>query len=182
MTTANLVTLIRVVSIPFFLSALLYSNYKLAFFLFLFASLTDSLDGFIARFYHQKTVLGTVMDPIADKLLLSTAFICLAIPREGESYVIPAWVTILVLSRDILIIIWVLIQFLIFDSSFERFMPSTWGKITTTLQISYAVAVLLKNSFGLPLIILYSTMYLVVLFTVISGVHYLWRSKVVDAK
>lgn len=180
MTTANLITLIRIIAVPFFLLSILYKDYKLAFFLFLFAGITDSLDGFIARFFHQKTRLGAVLDPIADKVMLSTAFIALAIPREGESYIIPIWVTILILSRDILIVIFVVVQFLIFDSSLENFMPSIWGKITTTMQIAYALAVLLKNSFGLPLGIVETAMWAVVLFTVVSGTHYLWRSRDIE--
>jgi cardiolipin synthase (CMP-forming) len=182
LTTANLITLIRIIAIPFFLVAILYKDYRLAFFLFSFAGLTDSLDGFIARFFHQKTRLGAVMDPIADKLLLSTAYISLAIPREGESYIIPIWLTIFILSRDIIIIIFVVIQFLIFDSSLENFMPSFWGKLTTTFQISYAVAVLLKNSYGLPLQIVNLAMWLVVVFTAISGIHYLWRSRDIEVQ
>jgi cardiolipin synthase (CMP-forming) len=180
LTTANLVTLIRILAIPFFLVAVLYSDYKLAFFLFLFAGFTDSLDGFIARFFHQKTQLGAVMDPIADKLMLSTAYIALAIPREGESYIIPIWLTILILSRDILIIMFVVVQFLIFDSSFEKFMPSIWGKITTTFQISYVLAVLFKNSFGLWIQVVDISMWLVVIFTLISGINYLWRSRDIE--
>lgn len=180
MTTANLITLIRIIAIPFFLVSILYKDYRLAFFLFLFAGFTDSLDGFIARFFHQKTKLGAVMDPIADKLMLSTAYIALAIPREGENYIIPIWLTILILSRDILIVIFVVIQFLIFDSSFENFMPSVWGKITTTLQIAYALAVLFMNSFGLPAAIVNSLMWSVVVFTIISGIHYLWRSRDIE--
>jgi len=146
----------------------------------MFAGFTDSLDGFIARFFHQKTKLGAVMDPIADKLMLSTAYIALAIPREGESYIIPIWLTVLILSRDIVIVLFVLVQFLIFDSSLENFMPSIWGKITTTLQIAYALAVLLKNSFGLPLVVVDVGMWSVVIVTLISGVHYLWRSRDIE--
>jgi len=174
------VTLIRIIAIPFFLIAILYKDYKLAFFLFTFAGVTDSLDGFIARFFHQKTRLGAVLDPIADKLMLSTAYIALAIPREGESYIIPIWITILILSRDIVIVLFVLVQFLIFDSSLENFMPSIWGKITTTAQIAYALAVLFKNSFGLPLAVVSTGMWAVVVFTLISGIHYLWRSRDIE--
>ncbi len=180
MTTANLITLIRIIAVPFFLVSILYKDYKLAFFLFLFAGITDSLDGFIARFFHQKTRLGAVMDTIADKLMLSTAYIALAIHREGESYIIPIWLTILILSRDILIVIFVVIQFLIFDSSLENFMPSVWGKITTTMQIAYALAVLFMNSFGLPAAIVGALMWSVVVFTIISGTHYLWRSRDIE--
>ena len=85
MTVANLITLLRVVLIPFFLVALLYQDYRIAFFIFLLAGFTDSLDGFIARFFKQKTKLGAVMDPIADKLMLATAYISLAIPQMGNN-------------------------------------------------------------------------------------------------
>lgn len=182
MTVANLVTLFRVVLIPFFLAALLYQNYEIAFFIFLCAGISDSLDGFIARFFKQKTMLGAIMDPIADKLLLATAYITLAIPQRGEAYIIPIWVTILILSRDILIIVFVIIQFLFFDSEFEQFMPSIWGKITTTFQISYAVGVLFFNAFYLPLVIVNYLMWFTVGFTLISGFHYLWRTTKIEVK
>lgn len=180
MTVANLITLLRVVLIPFFLVALLYQDYKIAFFIFLLAGFTDSLDGFIARFFRQKTKLGAVMDPIADKLMLATAYISLAVPQKGEAYIIPLWVTILVLSRDIVIIIFVIIQFLFFDSDIQHFMPSIWGKITTTVQISYAVGVLYLNAFFLPEIVINYFMWLVVFFTLISGFHYLWRTRKIE--
>jgi len=177
LTVANLITLLRIVLIPFFLVALLYQNYKLAFIIFLCAGISDSLDGFIARFFKQKTMLGAIMDPIADKLLLATAYIALAFPQEGEAYTIPIWITILVLSRDILIILFVIIQFLFFDSQFEKFMPSIWGKITTTVQISYALSVLLFNAFYFPVIFVNFLLWIVVGFTLLSGFHYLWRTR-----
>lgn len=182
MTVANLITLIRVVLIPFFLAALLYGDFKTAFFIFLFAGFTDSLDGFIARFFNQKSVLGSVMDPVADKLLLSTAFICLTIPRSGEVYVIPIWVTLLTFSRDFLIVLFVLIQVLFFDTEIKNFMPSFWGKCTTTVQIAFIISVMLRNSYGLNEILVDVLLFGVVGFTLLSGFHYLWRTRNIEAK
>jgi len=182
LTVANLITLLRVVLIPFFLVALLYQDYKIAFFIFLCAGISDALDGFIARFFKQKTQLGAIMDPIADKLMLATAFISLAVPQKGEAYIIPIWVAVLVLSRDVVIIIFVIIQFLFFDAEIKHFMPSIWGKITTTLQISYAVGVLFFNAFSLPIEVINYLMWLVVAFTLISGFHYLWRARKIEVQ
>lgn len=180
MTVANLITLLRLLSVPFFLASLLYGNFKAALFIFLFGGVTDSLDGFIARFFNQKSVLGAVLDPLADKILLSTAFILLTIERPSEVYVIPLWVTILVLSRDIVIIMFVIIQFLFFDADIKNFLPSIYGKCTTTFQISFIIAVLIKNTYGIEKWIVDSFLILVVVFTLISGFHYLWRNRNIE--
>lgn len=180
MTVANVITLLRVILIPFFLASILYENHKIAFFIFLFAGISDSLDGFIARFFNQKSHLGAVMDPIADKLLLDTAFIALTIPHKGDTYTVPIWVTLLVLSRDFFIILFVLIQFLFFEPTIEKFMPSIWGKITTTVQIFFVILVLLRNSFGFHEDVVDVFLWLTVIFTLISGFHYLWRSTKIE--
>ena len=124
----NLLTLLRLFSLPFLVIAILDGHWKSAFALMMFAGVSDGFDGLIARKFHQQTTLGLYLDPIADKLLLSTLFITLTIIGD-----IPRYVTILVFSRDFGIL---LISILLFATNTLRdFRPSFLGKINTFLQI-----------------------------------------------
>jgi cardiolipin synthase (CMP-forming) len=138
----NLLTVTRLFILPFLVIAVLANNYPLAFGLFVLAGLSDMLDGLLARWLQQKTTLGLYLDPIADKLLLSTLFIVLT--HQG---LIPRYVTVLVFSRDLGIL---LISTLLFATGTLRdFRPSLLGKLNTVVQIVGVVTVMLNQLFGL---------------------------------
>jgi cardiolipin synthase len=134
----NLLTLLRLFILPFLVIEILDNNFPVAFALFLVAGLTDGLDGLLARWLSQRTTLGQYMDPIADKLLLSTLFVVLT-----HATLIPRYVTVLVFSRDLGIL---LISTLLFATGTMRdFRPSILGKCNTLIQILGVVSVLLER-------------------------------------
>ena len=104
---ANWITLVRIVLVPWFAILLINGDFNQALWIFLAAAFSDALDGFVARMFSQKTRLGSYLDPIADKLMLSTAFITLAVLQQ-----IPGWLAVIVISRDVIIIIGVAVLFL----------------------------------------------------------------------
>lgn len=128
----------RLFILPFLVITILDNNYPAAFGLFVLAGITDALDGLLARWLSQRTTLGQYMDPIADKLLLSTLFIVLT-----HAGLIPRYVTVLVFSRDLGIL---LISTLLFATGTLRdFRPSLLGKLNTLVQILGIVSVLLER-------------------------------------
>lgn len=165
----NLLTLLRICVMPFLVAAVLEGHYGLGFWLFVGAGLTDALDGTLARLLKQRTMLGQYLDPVADKLLLSTLFIVLT-----HKALIPVTVTVLVFGRDLGIL---MVAALLYAAVGRReFAPSIFGKANTVAQV-VAVAVVLLHQLvaaqwvvGLRWLALYSTMAL----TIVSGLHYAW--------
>jgi cardiolipin synthase len=138
--TPNLLTLLRLFIVPFIVIEVLDSDFNMAFALFLLAGITDALDGLLARWLSQKTTLGQYLDPIADKLLLSTLFLVLT-----HVALIPRYVTVLVFSRDLGIL---LISTLLFATGTLRdFRPSWLGKLNTLVQILGVVTVMSESLF-----------------------------------
>jgi cardiolipin synthase (CMP-forming) len=136
----NLLTMMRLFIIPFLVIEILDDHYRIAFALFILAGISDALDGLLARWLSQKTTLGLYLDPIADKLLLSTLFVVLT--HVG---MIPQYVTVLVFSRDVGIL---LISTLLFVTTTLRdFRPSLFGKLNTLVQIVALIAVLCQKIF-----------------------------------
>jgi cardiolipin synthase (CMP-forming) len=136
----NLLTLTRLFIIPFLLIEILDGHYGISFALFMLAGISDALDGLLARWLSQKTTLGQYLDPIADKLLLSSLFVVLT--HVG---LIPLYVTVLVFSRDVGIL---LISTLLFvTGSLRDFRPSLFGKLNTFVQIIALIAVLCQKLF-----------------------------------
>jgi cardiolipin synthase len=176
MTFANFLTVLRLAVIPFFIMALVYDHPKVALWLFLAAGITDILDGFIARYFNQKTALGAFLDPAADKLMLTATYVTMAIPATGLAFTIPVWLPVLTIARDVVIVLITLMLHLTFG--IRNFPPTVPGKATTLFQISYAVGILLKNSYGLPGWLLTSLLWSVGFLTVFSGLHYILRMKV----
>ena len=182
MTTANKITLVRILMIPAFVLMAIYYGESikrgeplewqryLAIFIFLLAATSDGLDGYIARRYNQKSALGVILDPIADKGLLLSGVITLSIsnwsdvdPQYGQ---FPTWFPVLVISRDAVILIGSAVLHLL--NGKVRVQPSWTGKVATFLQMSAIAWVMLQLTF-IPLI------YVVIaagLFTLISGVIY----------
>ena len=131
----NILTLLRICLAPFLVAAILEDRYALSFGLFVAAGLTDALDGTLARLLRQRTMLGQYLDPVADKLLLSTLFLVLT--HKG---LIPARVTVLVFGRDVGILIVAAILYAAIGR--REFRPSIFGKANTLVQIAAVAAVL----------------------------------------
>lgn len=178
LTIPNLLTFMRMALIPVFASLLFYSHYEWALVVFVFAGLSDGVDGFIARRFNQESTLGTVLDPIADKLLMTTAFIILSLPHilpaSSKHFPVPFWVTASVIGRDILILAVALAIFIM--TGFRGFKPSFWGKASTLVQVS-AVSIILFATVFPPWSGYYlpSTYVLVAVFAFISGLHYIFH-------
>lgn len=137
----NLLTLMRLFIIPFLVIEILDGHYQGAFALFILAGISDALDGLLARLLKQRTTLGQYLDPIADKLLLSTLFVVLT--HVG---LMPRYVTVLVFSRDLGIL---LIATLLFATGTLRdFRPSLFGKLNTLVQIIALIAILCDKTFA----------------------------------
>jgi cardiolipin synthase (CMP-forming) len=136
----NLLTMMRLFIIPFLVIEILDGHYGVSLALFILAGISDALDGLLARWLSQKTTLGQYLDPIADKLLLSTLFVVLT-----HAGMIPRYVTVLVFSRDAGIL---LISTLLFVTGGLRdFRPSLFGKLNTLMQIVALLAVLCQKIF-----------------------------------
>lgn len=165
----NLLTLLRICLAPFLVSAILDYRFGLSFVLFVAAGLTDALDGALARWLKQRTVLGQYLDPVADKLLLSTLFVVLT-----HQKLIPVKITVLVFSRDVIIL---LVAALLYAAVGRReFMPSPLGKANTVAQVTAVAVVLLHQVYGANWVVILRTVSLdaTVVLTVASGLHYAW--------
>ena len=177
LTVPNLLTMFRMALIPLFVSLLLARRFEWALLVFVLAGVTDGLDGLIARRFKQGSQLGTILDPIADKLLLVTSFIVLSIPAIAPQplprhFPVPFWVTVAVISRDVFIVVGAAAINIV--TGFSGFRPSWLGKINTTVQIAAIAFILLAA--GFPLLRGYlPTIYTTVFgFAVLSGVHYIF--------
>jgi cardiolipin synthase len=166
----NQLTFLRLCIIPFLVMAVLDHHYRIAFALFVLAGISDSLDGLLARLLHQRTLLGQYLDPVADKLLLSTLFLVLM--HEG---LIPRRVTVLVFSRDLGIL--VVATLLHLTSNVREFRPSIWGKANTVAQIIAVTCTLWIQFYAPPLLTWVRHWSLVATFalTLVSWFHYTWR-------
>ena len=146
-TVPNLLTVFRMVLIPVFVSLLFYQKFVYALAVFVLAGITDGLDGLLARRFDQKSQLGTILDPIADKMLLVTAFVVLSMrsvfpPPVPSHLPVPFWVTVAVISRDVFILVGAAAINIV--TGFRRFRPSMLGKINTTVQIVAIVLLMLS--------------------------------------
>jgi cardiolipin synthase len=177
-TVPNLLTVFRMVLIPVFVSLLFYQRFILALVIFVLAGVTDGLDGLLARRFDQKSQLGTILDPIADKLMMVTSFVVLSMksvfPQPVPSHLpIPFWVTIAVISRDVFILVGAAAINIV--TGFRGFRPSLLGKINTTVQIVAIGIIMLAASIpygtGYYLPTVYATVFT---FAVLSGAHYVF--------
>ncbi len=175
MNLPNLLTLLRMGMIPLFIIALLNGEAGKALAVFVVAGLTDALDGFLARVFRQASALGAYLDPLADKLLLTSAYIVLSIPAVNPDLLkIPIWVTVLVLTRDLLILVIALVLSLALGVT--KFPPTRISKLNTVLQVLGVALVLVTGP--VPSMIVPATVciYLVAFFTVLSGCDYIYRA------
>jgi cardiolipin synthase (CMP-forming) len=166
-TVPNQITLLRLGFLPFFLILISYEQYRWALLVQVLAGLSDGIDGLLARSLNQRSALGAYLDPIADKLLLSSSFVILAFKQK-----LAWWLTILVLSRDVLLLIVAAVIILI--AGYRPFPPSRLGKLTTAFQIILVFAVVLAAAYPGPGLALLNRVliYVVTALTVISGFHY----------
>jgi cardiolipin synthase len=169
LTAPNQLTLLRMIFLPFIVINLVKHDFKWALILFVLAAMSDGLDGLLARKLHQQTLLGQYLDPIADKLLLSTMFLVLSIEQRA---LVPWKYTVVVFSRDISILLVSGVLFMI--AGLRDFRPSIFGKANTLAQVGavfFALLVLVEPVVLIDIarkVCLRATF----IFTIVSAVHY----------
>ena len=173
-TAANQLTLLRMLLIPAFVILVVYGELGWALIVFATAGITDGLDGLIARRSGQHTQLGAWLDPMADKLLLVTTFVVLTLPGLSLANRLPLWLTILIISRDVVIVLTVTIVNLAIGS--RTFRPSIFGKIATGTYIATAVSAMLFNYLGHHSLVVDLFVYASLVITLVSGLHYIWHA------
>ncbi len=173
-----MLTIFRMVLIPVFVTLLFYQRFVLALTVFIIAGVTDGLDGLLARRFDQRSQLGTVLDPIADKLMLVTAFVVLSMrsifPQPLPGHLpIPFWVTVAVISRDVFIVVGAAAINIM--TGFRGFRPSWLGKLNTTVQITAIAVIMFAASFPYGTGYYLPTVYAIVFaMAVLSGSHYVF--------
>jgi cardiolipin synthase len=173
LTAANQLTILRILLVPAFVILLVYGYRGWALVAFITAGVTDLFDGLIARSTGQKTELGAWLDPMADKLLLVTMFIVLTLPDIGSANRLPLWFTILVISRDIVIVATVAVFNLAVGP--RTFRPSIWGKTATATYILTGVVTLYFNYLGRTSYVVTALIYASLVITFVSAGHYGWQ-------
>jgi cardiolipin synthase len=165
----NLLTIARICLAPFLVSAVLEEHFTTGFVLFVIAGVTDALDGALARILKQRTILGQYLDPVADKLLLSTLFLVLT-----HMNLIPVRVTALVFGRDLGILVVAAILYAAVGR--REFKPSIFGKANTLAQVTAVAAVLLNQTDHATWVVALreSALDTTVALTIASGLHYAW--------
>jgi cardiolipin synthase len=167
----NTLTLARIVAVPAFLVLLSDGRFVAALVLLVAAAVTDAADGAIARLTNTKTALGAYLDPLADKLLLLSAFIALAFLNE-----VPRWLTVIVLSRDVVIVTGFFLLFVLTQRTIE-IRPSAFGKGTTFFQLVSVIAVLLRRSgiYDIDATLLTTLFVVTGVLTAVAGLQYMHR-------
>ncbi len=168
MNVPNSLTMFRILLIPVFVALLIQGRYEYCLVVLVVAGLTDGLDGIVARVTDQRTRLGAFLDPLADKLLLSSGFATLAILQ-----LIPLWVAILVVGRDLMLMAATVVAHV--TGTNVEIAPTWLGKGTTVLQLAYIVLVILLSAREMELQLLQPLMYVMVAVTLGSGAHYFYR-------
>jgi len=169
-TFSTMVTLFRIALVPCIVSAMVLGKWGVAFSLFVTASVTDLLDGNIARLFNQKTFLGACLDPLADKLLLVSCFATLAW-TDHLPFVVPLWFVCLVLFRELLMIFGFL--YIHYTKGFLDVQPTFLGKVTTTLQMIFIMWLFACYFYGwLPTKTYYLSLYSVTGLIVVSFIGY----------
>ena len=167
----NLLTIGRLILVPFVIRELWVRDFRLALTLVFVAGATDAVDGFLARHFNSTTRLGAYLDPVADKLLLVSVYVMLAVDAA-----VPVWLLWMVLSRDVLIL--AMVAWGWFVAGVRSFPPSVWGKVSTFLQIVTALVVMSTRAFPaqIPEGAFQSGLVLLTAVAAIwSGLNYAWR-------
>lgn len=174
MNFANKISIFRILIVPFFIASLVaYHNPQreylrfVALGIFLVGVISDAVDGYIARKSKQISKAGMVLDPLGDKLLLMSAFILLSSVNFPQQIKIPFWVTFIVISRDLIILLGAVVIYMVKQNI--NILPTRWGKFTTTFQMLSVLAIFFQFKFSY---ILWSS---AIIFTLISGMDYVKR-------
>jgi len=170
LTVPNVLTALRIALVPVIVLAMLAEDWRRAFWFTMVAGLTDAFDGRIARRFKLESRVGAYLDPIADKLLLSSLFLCFWARNR-----VPGWLVALIAGRDVLILS--MVSFALVFTSFRDFPPSIWGKLNTALQILLALVLIVAAAFPgteSPLLI-NAMVWLTGISTAWSGIHYAGR-------
>ncbi len=167
MNLPNILTLTRVLLIPLFVIFIINKYFEWALLTFAVAGITDGLDGLIARLTHQRTELGAYLDPIADKLLISAAFISLAIIE-----MIPSWLVVIVVTRDVIILLGILVMIL--TGNPPKINPTFLSKTTTTFQIITILSVLMAWYYPIFKQLSVLAIYGTTIITILSGTQYIY--------
>jgi cardiolipin synthase len=168
MNLPNYITLFRVILIPFFINLMIYGYYREALLVFVVACITDALDGMIARLTKKKTQLGAFLDPMADKLLIVSAFVTLVLLGK-----LPVWLVIIIVSRDMILIMGSLIIY--FTTHNLKIEPSIIGKITTAMQFVTVTLALVLITYGTEIGLMTILQWTTAGVTIASGVQYVMR-------
>jgi cardiolipin synthase len=169
MNIPNSLTLLRILLVPVFIECMTYGAYGLALLVLVLAGLTDAVDGVLARRWNQQTRLGMLLDPLADKLLLTSAFLSLSM-----LHLVPSWLVIMVVSRDVILLLGTALAHV--TGTQIDMTPTFWGKGTTLLQLCYVLMVVLLTWLDLSLSMVTPLVAAMVGFTLTSGFHYIYRS------
>ena len=169
-TLANQLTILRMLLSPVFVLLVVYGYLGAAFATFVVAGITDALDGLAARLSGQRSSLGAWLDPAADKLLLVTTFIVLTLPGIALTNHIPLWLTVIIISRDVVIVSVVAIVNLAVGP--RTFRPSIWGKLATAMYIVLVVVVMYFNWRGTTSLIVDATVWTALALTLLSAGDY----------
>lgn len=176
MNLPNILTLTRVLLIPLFVIFIINRYFDWALVTFAVAGITDGLDGLIARLTHQRTELGAYLDPIADKLLIFSGFISLAIIE-----MIPSWLVVIVITRDVIIMVGILVMILITIS--PKIHPTFLSKTTTTFQILTILFVLMAWYYPVFKQVSVFAIYGTAVVTILSGTQYIYiATRILNAK
>jgi cardiolipin synthase (CMP-forming) len=168
MNIPNSLTILRILLVPVYIGFMTYGSFGFALLTLLVAGCTDAIDGYLARKLNQRTRLGTLLDPLADKVLLTSSFISLAL-----LHLVPSWLVILVVSRDLILLSGTVVAHV--TSTPINVTPTFLGKGTTILQLSYVLMIVLLTWRGLDRSVLTPLLMVMVGFTLASGLHYLYR-------
>ncbi len=170
MNIPNLLTLIRIVLVPIFVILIMQGSFSSALAVFVIAGITDGLDGFLARILNQQTVLGSYLDPLADKALIITSFVILSVLE-----IVPGWLAVVVISRDCIILFGVSVLFLM--SVPIEIRPTYVSKATTVMQLLTVFFVLVsKFQPGYTNSMVIETLFWgTAFFTVVSGFYYIFK-------
>jgi cardiolipin synthase len=168
----NFLTILRILAIPIFVTTIIYHEFMAAMIVFIAAAITDALDGLIARMTKQQTDLGRFLDPLADKILLTTSFVLFAFYGW-----IPIWLAIIVITRDVIVVVGWFVIYLLRDITLTN--PSFLGKSAIALQLIFIAYVIIQINFKAmyPALLPDSIMLILVTacFTVLSGLHYIYK-------
>jgi len=179
LTLPNFLTFLRMGMVPFFVLAVFGHDFRLAVSIFVLSGFTDVLDGWIARTFNLRSRMGALLDPLADKILLTAAYISLAIPH-GQAVVIPLWLAILTLFRDFMMMLMAFV-FYMFENV-KNFPPTIAGKATTVMHVVTVSLVLLANVVAISPAVLQVCFYLTFALVIASGFGYIYRnSRAIEA-